>query len=364
MPCDEVSYQQYFTEIATKVGTDRMPLNAIIELTERCNLRCKHCYIHDPARDQLVRSRELTTEQWFRIFDELAEAGCLWMTWTGGEVLLRSDFPELYQYAKRKGFLIVLFTNGTLMTPELVTLFQEWYPQCVEISLYGVTAETYGQITGVRDAYQRCVRGIEALAEANIPLRLKTMAITLSKHELQAMYEYAAGLGLQFRHDSMLRPTFHGHDIRDLRLSPHEVVDLDLLRPDALEDFRESLLEAKDALEANPLYDPGYLYNCGAGYRSFHIDPYGQLTLCHMVRSPGYDLIAGDFSTGWGTFLAEERSRRVSKDFACLHCDWSGECARCPAFSFLENGDAETVVDYACAITHLRVERFGIAGQT
>ena len=59
---------------------------------------------HDPARDREVRSRELTTEQWFGIFDQLAEAGCLWMTWTGGEILLRSDFRELYSYAKRKGF--------------------------------------------------------------------------------------------------------------------------------------------------------------------------------------------------------------------------------------------------------------------
>ena len=170
MPCDDLGYQQYFAEVVAEMGTERAPLNAIIELTERCNLRCQHCYIHDPAQDHLVRSKELTTEQWFRIFDELAEAGCLWMTWTGGEILVRSDFADLFRYAKRKGFLIVLFTNGTLLTADQVTLFQEWYPHCLEITLYGMTAETYEEVTGISGSYQRCIRSIEALVNAGIPL--------------------------------------------------------------------------------------------------------------------------------------------------------------------------------------------------
>lgn len=356
MPCDEVGYQQYFAEIAAKVGTGRAPLNAIIELTERCNLRCRHCYIHDPAQDHLVRSRELTAEQWYRILDELAETGCLWMTWTGGEILLRPDFADLYRYAKRKGFLIVLFTNGTLLTPELVALFQEWYPHYLEITLYGMTAETYERVTGVRGSYEKCLRGIEALMNAGIPLRLKTVGMTLNKHELPAMYDYASSLDVDFRHDSVLRPTFHGQDIRDLRLSPEEVVDLDLVRPDAQDAFEMALQHALDSVQDNPLYDPERLYNCGAGFRTFHIDPYGQLTMCHMIRSPGYDLTAGTFQDGWEDFLAGIRSVTINKDVACRHCEVQGLCVRCPAFAGLENGDPETVVEYACAIAHLRAE--------
>jgi radical SAM protein with 4Fe4S-binding SPASM domain len=330
MPCDEVGYQQYFTEVAAKVGTGRAPLNAIIELTERCNLQCQHCYIHDPAQDHLVRSRELTTEQWFRIFDQLAEAGCLWMTWTGGEILLRPDFADLYCYAKRKGFLIVLFTNGTLLTPDLVALFQEWYPHYMEITLYGMTAGTYERVTGVRGTF-----------------------------ELQAMYDYAASLGIEFRHDSVIRPTFHGQDIRHLRLPPDEVVELDYVRPDAEDALRDNLQSSLDAVEDNPLYDPERLYNCGAGFRTFHIAPYGQLTMCHMIRSPGCDLTQYTFEEGWEG-LSEMRSVRVSKDFACLSCGIRGLCTCCPAFASLENGDSETTVHYACAIAHLRAERLGV----
>ncbi len=361
MPCDEVGYVEYFTKLDTKMESRRAPLFAVVELTERCNLRCEHCYIHDPARDSEIKSRELTTEQWYRIFDELAEAGCLWMTWTGGEILFRSDFGALYRYAKAKGFLITLFTNGTLMTPELADLFGEWYPQCVEITLYGMTAETYEKVTGVRGAFGRAIKAIEGLVLAGIPLRLKTVVMRLNKHELPAMYYYAASLGIDFRHDGVLRPTFHGKDISELRLPAAEVVSLDFVRPTAAESFVTAYEMSAKAAVANPLYDPGRLYNCGAGFRSFHIDPYGQLTGCHMVRAPSYDLRTGTFQEGWDGFLAEMRSVRVTKDLPCFECELVGLCQRCPAFSQLENGDPETVVEYACAVAHLRAERLGIA---
>jgi radical SAM protein with 4Fe4S-binding SPASM domain len=358
--CEEVGYNEFFTELGRRMGTQRAPLFGIIELTERCNLSCQHCYIHDPTRDRELRSNELTTEEWFRVFDELAEAGCLWMTWTGGEILLRSDFVDLYRYAKSKGFLIVLFTNGTLLTSELIALFQEWYPQYVEITLYGMTADTYEEVTGVRGSFERCMRGIEGLVAAGIPLRLKSVAMTLNQHELQAMYHYADSLGIQFRHDSVLRQTFHGKDISDLRLPPAQVAALDFVRPGAAEQMATAHELTVTAEETNPLYDPERLYNCGAGFRSFHVDPYGRLTGCHMIRSPSYELRTSTFRAGWEGFLQEFRATRISKDFACLHCDLVGLCQRCPAFSELENGDPESVVDYACAVAHLRARELGI----
>jgi radical SAM protein with 4Fe4S-binding SPASM domain len=360
MPCDEIGYVEYFSTLDIKLQMQRAPLFAVIELTERCNLRCEHCYIHDPAQDGEVQSRELTTEQWYGVFDELAEAGCLWMTWTGGEILLRSDFVALYSYAKVKGFLITLFTNGTLLTAELVDLLREWYPQCVEITLYGVTAETYEKVTGVRGAFCSSIEAIERLVAAGIPLRLKTVVMTLNKHELPAMYDYSASLGIDFRHDGVLRPTFRGKDIRGLRLPAAETVSLDFVRPTAAESFMTAYQMSADAARSNPLYDPGRLYNCGAGFRSFHIDPYGQLTGCHMVRTPTYGLTTGSFQEGWDGFLADQRSIRITKEFPCLHCELMGLCQRCPAFSELENADPETVVEYACAVAHLRAERLGI----
>jgi radical SAM protein with 4Fe4S-binding SPASM domain len=359
MPCEELAYSELGERLVRNLDGRRVPLSAMIGLTDRCNLRCVHCFVHDPSRDRDLRAQELTTEQWFQVFDKLADVGCLWLTWTGGEILVRDDFAELYRYAKQKGFLITLMTNGTLLTAEIVELLQEWYPVFLDISLYGLSAEVYQQVTGNRGAFDSVVRGIEMLQRAGVPLRLKTMALTLTRHQVAAMYEFAADLGVGFRHDGILFPTHHGADISHLRLPPVDLVALDPLHPDAEEDLQRLQKRFEDFVEANPTDTQTYLYTCGAGLRSCYIDPYGQMGLCQMVRPGAYDLVAGSFWEGWRR-LGALRKMRVTKDFECLHCTLAGFCQRCPAFSRLENGDPETVVKYPCAVAHLRAERLGL----
>ena len=92
-----------------------MPLQVSIEVTRRCPLECLHCYNNLPMGDLDAKQRELTKEEHFRVLDELVEMGCFWILYTGGEIFARKDFLEIYTYAKKKGFLITLFTNGTII---------------------------------------------------------------------------------------------------------------------------------------------------------------------------------------------------------------------------------------------------------
>jgi len=354
MPCIEEEYADFFGQVSERLGSQRALQQVTITLTERCNLRCAHCFIHDASRDRELLATELSSQQWFGVFDQLADAGCIGLLLTGGEPLLRADFAELYQYAKRKGFLITLFTNGTLLTADLVALLQEWYPLSLEISLYGITPETYEGVTGVPGSFERCIHGIEMVVEAGIPLRLKTVAMTLTPHEIEAMYAYAADLGVPFRHDGSLWPSFNGKDVSDLRLSPADVVALDAMQPDLAQDFLRLYEQSKVSDRA------GFRYTCRAGLRSCHIGADGKLYLCQMSRTPGGDLTAGTLQSGWEA-LEEIRAEQVSKDFACLHCDLAGGvCQRCPAFAILENGDPDTVVEFACSIAQLRAKQLGL----
>src|ERR1035437_1714272 len=100
--------------------------------------------------DLAAKHCELTYEEHCRILDEVAEAGCLWLLFTGGEIFARKDFLEIYTYAKKQGFLITLFTNGNLITPQIADYLVEWRPFSIEITLYGATRETYEALTGVR----------------------------------------------------------------------------------------------------------------------------------------------------------------------------------------------------------------------
>ena len=144
----QLEYGQFSDWLHEKVRSQRVPVSGSLEVTERCNLRCQHCYI--PAKQRAgSRRRELKLPEIERILAEIAESGCLWLLLTGGEPFLRRDFLDIYTSARRKGLILTLFTNGTLITRPIADTLAEWRPLKIEITLYGATPETYERVTGV-----------------------------------------------------------------------------------------------------------------------------------------------------------------------------------------------------------------------
>jgi MoaA/NifB/PqqE/SkfB family radical SAM enzyme len=109
----ELDLAEFGAVLQAQIKGRRIPLSGMFELTERCNLNCVHCYVNQPASSRVARARELTTDQVKRILDQAADAGCLFLTLTGGEPLLRPDFIEIYLHARKRGILASIFTNGT-----------------------------------------------------------------------------------------------------------------------------------------------------------------------------------------------------------------------------------------------------------
>jgi len=89
----------------------RAPVEVSIEVTRRCPLQCLHCYNNLPMGDTVARSQELTLEEHCKLLDDLVAAGTLWILYTGGEIFGRKDFLDIYTEAKKRGFLVTLFTN-------------------------------------------------------------------------------------------------------------------------------------------------------------------------------------------------------------------------------------------------------------
>ena len=123
----ELSYGEFGERLQDKIKSRRFPLSGSLELTFRCNLRCAHCYAAC-GHEGIPQQAELSYAEILNIIDQIAEAGCLWLLLTGGEPLIRPDFVDIYAYAKRKGFLITLFTNATLITPEIVDILVDLPP--------------------------------------------------------------------------------------------------------------------------------------------------------------------------------------------------------------------------------------------
>ncbi len=115
-------YAEFSLELQQRLWAYKVPLNGAIEVTRRCPLECAHCYNNLPMGDQEARHGELTYEEHCHLLDEITEAGCMWLLYSGGEIFARNDFLSIYTYAKKKGLFITLFTNGTQITPRSRTI--------------------------------------------------------------------------------------------------------------------------------------------------------------------------------------------------------------------------------------------------
>ncbi len=351
-----ISMARWVRRLEARSQDRSLVLTASLELTERCNLRCVHCYINRPAGDEEARKRELDTEEWKALLDDMAQAGALWLVITGGEPLLRPDWAEVYLHAKRRGFLITLMTNGTLLTPEGADLLAEYPPWQIEITLYGATAETYEAITGVPGSYARCRRAIDLLRERDLTLNLKTMALRQNVHEVRAMQAMAKQWGLFFRYDPVVHSRLDGGD-RPLacRLSPEEIIVLEEEDPKRVQQWQE--------LCGRPWLPPDgkHLFSCGAARHTFHIDPYGTLFPCLMARWLSYDLTAGSLSQALEEFLPTVRELPITHNPTCWQCDLRLICGTCPAWARREVGDPEAPEPFRCQLAHLRSQHLHLS---
>ncbi len=351
----QLGYGEFSDWLHKRVGNQRIPVSGSLEVTMRCNLRCQHCYIPVERRARHTKG-ELSLPEIQRILDEITDAGCFWLLLTGGDPFMRPDFLEIYAYARRKGLILTLFTNGTLLTREAADYLAEWRPLSIEITLYGSTQETYEKITGIPGSFMRCMRGIELLLERKIPLSLKTVVMTLNRHELEQMKAFAANLGVRFRFDPIINPALDS-TLRPtrLRLSPEEIVEIEKADADRSNRWPEHFR----LNQAVPASDRR-MYRCGAGKHAFHIDAAGNLCLCLSARQPAYNLRDGNFQEGWTRFLPQLIVRQYSPDFPCLSCDLRSLCAQCPALAELEQGDSEKRVEFLCQVAKLRQAAFGL----
>jgi radical SAM protein with 4Fe4S-binding SPASM domain len=357
MSVASASYGEFSAELHDRLGDKRAPMEVSLEVTRRCPLECQHCYNNLPMGDLKAKNRELSKEEYFGILDELAGMGVLWLLFTGGEIFARKDFLEIYTHAKRKGFLITLFTNGILINEKIADYLREYPPFAIEITLYGRTRETYEALTDIPGSFDRCMKGIQHLVERKLPLKLKTVGTSINKHEVLGMKHFAEQeLGVEFKFDSLINPRIDCSSAPlAVRLSPEDVVALDLHWPKVAAEHKANLDRERDL----PVSARKTVYSCGGGLNSFAVDPYGLMTICVLSHQEGYDVRKGSVREGWDHFLFSVRKRQRQRPTKCTTCRIRSVCSMCPANGELENGDAESPVEFLCEVAHLRAAALG-----
>jgi radical SAM protein with 4Fe4S-binding SPASM domain len=346
------STQEFLNQFRKRVAKERIPLSGSIDLTHRCNLRCIHCYLDPQGKKKHSIQEEMDTEQVMRVLDEITAAGCLYLLITGGEPLLRRDFQPIYRRAKENGLLVTIFTNGTLVSNEIVELFADLPPKAIEISLYGASAETYEGITAVKGSYEKCMAGIHRLLDQGLNLRLKTILMTVNQHEFYEMEQMAKDFGVPFRFDTAIFPRFNG-DLSPikLRISPEEAIEKEFSEPERSKEWKNFYDHFKEIPPSN------HIYECGAGLTYFHIDASGNLRPCLMSHAIQYSILSGDFITGWQGKMPAVRKNKMNPDHVCHNCPKRSLCGYCPPFFELEGGSETVISDFLCSMGQLRYER-------
>ena len=329
-----------------------------VELTRRCNLKCPHCFLANPIQP-FTPDKELTYDEWITLFDQYVAEEGLFLTVTGGEPLLRNDFKKLWVSMKKRGFLVSLFTNGSLVDDEIVSFLSQWTPLEVSITLYGASEETYRKVTGRTGMFERVMQTLEMLSKAGIPLEIKGVfsRLNISDYfQIKAIGETYCDI---FRWDVDLVGSFSSssNSPQDIRLSPEECAELEAAEPIRNQELKNRF-DNWNPPEADHV--SARVFHCGIGFNSAYIDSRGGLRPCLPLENVSYDLKRGTLRDGWHRAIPEMLRTFSHQPGPCQSCDGAELCGQCVAFALLEDCSATGPVPFKCALANERAKRYGI----
>lgn len=337
-------------------NSDNFVSGMTMEITRRCNFACKHCYCCLEEQNKLG-DKELSLEDWDRILDECAKLGVILITMTGGEPLIYKNFRELWILAKRKGFLINLFTNAALIDEETADFFTEWTPNLISVTLYGASEKTYKKVTGSVGNCKTVLNALELLSERKINLQVKGTFSHLNKDEFQQIKTISRQYCDIFCWGTdLVEPYIHGGMIpHSVRLNPKEIVDLEANDPDRWAEMvaRAAVWKPMEKRLDSP-------FRCGIGKGLMHIDPYGFIHPCLQFDSIKCNILDKSVKECWFSEVPELLKAYVWEPGPCQSCDLADICLNCPAKAEL-NGTPPTgpSISY-CEIGFERAKKLGL----
>ena len=341
--------------LCTKATFHKIPVSGAFELTPRCNLNCSMCYVRMTPAEMASIGRERTTEEWLDMARQAVEQGLVFLLLTGGEPMLRADFPELYRQLTGMGLSLSINTNGCLLSDEIKQLFTELPPALINITLYGTSPESYANLCGVPSAYEKVVESFLWLKEHGIAVNMNATITPWNLGDLENIYAFAAA------HDLPLRPTIYNfppvrrsNQQEFKRLSADQVGKLmaaDMLiqnGPDAVKDM-VSKFGTTEACAPGCGMELGSHLECYAGRSQFWISWDGSMVPCGMLSSPTVFPFEVGFKAAWQELVEKTASITLCPD--CAGCQHKEICTKCAAVTSAETGRFDGKPEYMCQVT-------------
>lgn len=255
-------------EIYSKMGK---PLSLKIEITNSCNLKCVHCYARNENRIFLDKNYV------FNILKQAKEMGIVFIHITGGECLMHPDFKDIYTYAYELGFKIIILTNGTLLTDDIINMFSSKRPYLIEISVYGLSVKICKSVTDCEYAYRNTIKNIKKLKESKLNILLKYILMNINKDDLIPFMIFSKEFGLKNNIYYNIMPTRNNDKWIDLQIDPFIK---EILNFYTLPDY-DKKIETNITKSFN---------ECNAGKTFFNINSSGQLYFCDFFNTIAEDV--------------------------------------------------------------------------
>ena len=298
-----------------------VPVSCQLELTWRCPLNCRHCYIDHAGAAQ---HRELTTAETIALLDDLAELGCMYLTLTGGEPFMRRDLREIYDHARRRRFAVGLLTSGYGVDEELLAHMIRHGLDEVQVSLHAADPSVHDDFTRVPGSHTAAWRTLKLLRDAGVSLRA---AVSVTRHNVRHIDHLMAMLeaeGIAGNLNLLMAASRNGGDNRALQISEDDLLRLSQ-RYRSVQPGRLAAMQPGDAV-------------CGAGRNQMAVGPDGRVQPCLLWPLTAGNIRHTPVKDIWRDSPHMQAVRGLTFETLekCPTCDLRESCNRCTALAVLD----------------------------
>lgn len=316
-----------FRELEKNAIRNTVPIGGKFELTPRCTLDCKMCYVH-LNKDQLDESKELATSDWLKIIDAALDNGLVYALLTGGECMLHRGFAEIYEHIQQRGCIVTINTNAFVLTEKHFELFRKYPPRGINISLYGASEDTYEAVTGVR-AYERVLSNIHLLKELGIHVSISITPSRPLLPDVLKIIDFCRNEGLKYNITYSLNDAREdtGRSIESFGLTAEEELNL---RSQVFSHLGFTPYDNPKELQTPALQECPSEYRgvtCKAGKCSYFVTWDGVMHPCQNMLEIGASLLENDFSSAWNQ--VSFASKQVVRPAECESCELLSKCTNC-----------------------------------
>ena len=327
-----------------KIG---IPIYVVFDITNKCNLKCIHCYSSN-------NKSELSTNEIFKIIEKLYETGVGLIDFGGGEPLLRDDIFDILSYSKDVGLYISITTNGTLLNKENIKNLKKLNIDHVCISLDGFKQETHDYIRNKKGTYDKVINSIKYCKSEGIDTQISTVIMKKNFNELKDLFNLLVNLNVDSWYVYDFIPAGRGHEIKNQQLTPKERQQLFSMLQEFAVSSDISIKPYPYSITINSASEKeSYFYKKYGRLTEFfmgcltarwvcHISSNGDLHPCYLLPQRLGNLKQKSIKDIWfdkkNPILKDLRNRKLLKG-NCGICKFRDVCGGCRARAFWNTED-------------------------